>query len=155
MPFLDIFGQEFLKPIVIFEISTLKFVYLQNFTEKQKCLNLGPKTPDLGILGWNLKTILSYLKSAPSNLSDCKILRKNKSAWIWDQKYLVCVFLGKNFKNTIVIFEISTLEFVCLQNFTEKQKCLNLWPKKTGLGILGLEFENNIVIFEISTLKFV
>ena len=106
------------------------------------------------IFGWNLKTIL---KSAPSKLSDCKISRKNKNAWIWDQKCLIWVFLtkncliwvffGKNFKNTIVIFEISTLKFACLQNFTEKQKCLNLWPKKSGLGIFVLELENNIVIF--------
>ena len=58
IPYLDIFGQEFLKNYVIFEISTLKFVYLQNFTEKQKCQNLGPKTPDLGILGWDLKATL-------------------------------------------------------------------------------------------------
>ena len=56
--FLDIFGQEFLKNYVIFEISTLKFTYLQNLTEKQKCQNLGPKTPDLGILGWDLKATL-------------------------------------------------------------------------------------------------
>ena len=33
------------KAIVIFEISTLKFVYLQNLTKKQKCLNFGPKSP--------------------------------------------------------------------------------------------------------------
>ena len=32
----------------------------------------------LVFLDWNLKTILSYLKSAPSNLSNCKTLRKNK-----------------------------------------------------------------------------
>ena len=62
-------------------------------------------------------------------------------------------FLGKNFKKTIVIFEISTLKFVYLQNFTEKQRCLNLEPKMPDLGIFGLEFENNIVIFEISTLE--
>ena len=52
MPYLGIFGQDFQKKtIVIFEISTLKFVYLQNFTKKQKFLNLGPKMSDLGILG--------------------------------------------------------------------------------------------------------
>ena len=38
------------KKIVIFEISTLKFASLQNFLKKQKCLNLGPKMHDLGIL---------------------------------------------------------------------------------------------------------
>ena len=51
MSYLDIFGQEFEKTIVVFESSTLKFAYLQNFPKKQKCLNLGPKMPDLGIFG--------------------------------------------------------------------------------------------------------
>ena len=47
MPDLCIFGLEFKNNIVIFEISTLEFVKLQNFAKKQKCLNLGPKTPYL------------------------------------------------------------------------------------------------------------
>ena len=51
MPYLGIFQQEFKKKIVIFEISTLKFVYLQHFTKKQKCLNLRLKLPYLGIFG--------------------------------------------------------------------------------------------------------
>ena len=74
---------------------------------------------------------------------------------IFHQECLIWVFLGKNFKKTIVRFEISTLKFVYLQNFTKKQKCLNLGPKMPDLCIFGLEFENNIVIFEISTLEFV
>ena len=47
------------------------------------------------------------------------------------------------------------LEFALLQNFATKQKCLNLGPKMSELGIFGLEFENNSVIFEIRTIKFV
>ena len=31
--------------------------------------------PGLGIMGLELKIILSYLKSAPSNLSNCKVSR--------------------------------------------------------------------------------
>ena len=62
---------------------------------------------------------------------------------------------GLEFENNFVIFEIRTLKFVYLQNFTKKQKCLTLGPKMPDLGILGLEFENNIVIFEISTLEFI
>ena len=38
------------KTIVIFEASTLKIVYVQNFAKTQKCLNLGPKKPDFGFL---------------------------------------------------------------------------------------------------------
>ena len=49
MPYLGIFGLEFYKTIVIFEISTLKFFYLQNFAKKQKCFNLEPKVLYLGI----------------------------------------------------------------------------------------------------------
>ena len=41
----------FIKTIVIFEISILKFAYLQNFLKNQKCLNLEPKMPDFGIFG--------------------------------------------------------------------------------------------------------
>ena len=33
MPYLDIFGIEFEKAIVIFEISTLKFASLKNFVK--------------------------------------------------------------------------------------------------------------------------
>ena len=51
----------------------------------------------LSILGPK-KMILSYLKSALSNLSKCKILRKNKNAYTWGQKCLLWVFLGYNFK---------------------------------------------------------
>ena len=40
----------------------------------------------------------------------------------FDQKYLIWVFLGEIFKKTIAIFEISTLKFVYLQNFTKKTK---------------------------------
>ena len=72
----------------------------------------------------------------------------------FNQECLIWVFLGKNFKKTVVIFEIITLKFVYLQNFPKKQKCLDLGPKMPDLGIFALEFANNIVIVEISTLKF-
>ena len=52
-----------------------------------------------------------------------------------------------------------------MQNFSKKQKCLNLGPKMPYLGIyqqklsylsiFGLEFEKNVVIFEIRVHKFV
>ena len=62
---------------------------------------------------------------------------------------------GLEFKKTIVIFDISTLKIVYLQNFTKKHKCLNSGPKMPDLCIFGLKFESNIAIFEISTLEFV
>ena len=91
--------------------------------KKQKCLSLGPKLPDLGIL-------------------------------------------GLKFEGRIIIFEISTFEFVCLQNFVGKQKCLNLRPKMPfflggGGGVGGgVFFEQKCFIWIIlgwnfSALKFV
>ena len=44
-------GWNFQKTMVIFEISTPKFSYLQNLARKQKCLNLGAKMSYLGIFG--------------------------------------------------------------------------------------------------------
>ena len=51
MPYLGIFGLEFQKTIVVFEVSSLEFVSLLNLVEKWKFLNLGPKMPYLGIFG--------------------------------------------------------------------------------------------------------
>ena len=59
------------------------------------------------------------------------------------------------FWKTIVVFEISTLKFVYLQNFVKKQKCLNLGPKMSYLGIFGIEFWKTFVRFEIGALKFI
>ena len=78
MPYLGIFALDFESNI---EISTLDSAYMQNFAKKQKCLNLGPKMYYLFFF-WAgiLKKLLSYLKSAPRNLPDWKISRKNKNA---------------------------------------------------------------------------
>ena len=51
MPHLAIFGLDFQKTIVLFEINSLEFVKLQNFAKNQKCLNLGPKWPNFHIFG--------------------------------------------------------------------------------------------------------
>ena len=129
MPYLLLFDQKCLlwiflgknlrKTYVIFEISTLKFV----FHEKPKMPKFGTKNACFGYFSggiwkkyfhiWNhhaciyliakfgrktkmskfgtknglfgcflarlLEKLLSYLKSAPSNLPNCKIFRKNKN----------------------------------------------------------------------------
>ena len=74
---------------------------------------------------------------------------------ILGQSCHILVLLGRIFKKAIVIFQINILEYVSLQNFTKKQKCLNLGQKVPVLGIFGLEIENNIVIFEINIAEFV
>ena len=65
------------------------------------------------------------------------------------------VLFGYFWARIIVLFEISTLDFIKLKNFLKRWKCLNLGPKMLYLGILMLEFQKTIVIFEISTLEFV
>ena len=62
---------------------------------------------------------------------------------------------GLEFQNNIVIFEISTPQFVKLRHFVKKLKCLNFGQKSLIWVIFGLKFENNIFIFEMSTVEFV
>ena len=61
-------------------------------------------------LGWNLKTILSYLKSASWNLSNRK--NSGKKCLSLGTKIRFSGIFGMKFENNVVIFEISTLEFV-------------------------------------------
>ena len=49
MPYLGIFGLEFKKTFVLFEICTVKFLNLQSFARKQKGVNSEPKMPSFGI----------------------------------------------------------------------------------------------------------
>ena len=44
------------------------------------------------------------------------------------------------FENTIVIIEISALEFVLFESLVQKKKSLHLGPKMYYLGTFGLEF---------------
>ena len=71
---LKYFGQQFWKTIVIFEISTLEFALLQSFVQKIKILKFGKKFGT-----GTLKILLSYFKSASSNLSCCKVWCKSKN----------------------------------------------------------------------------
>ena len=67
---------EFENIIVVFEISVLEFVLLQRYV----AFNL-----IWVFLDQKLKIILSYVKSAPSSLSNCKT-KKIENALIWEQK---------------------------------------------------------------------
>ena len=81
------------------------------------------------------------MKSAPSNLSICKIFQENKNAKFWEKKNADSGISGLEFESNIVIFEIRTLNFVplTLQNLAEKEKCLNLGPTMSYLAICGQE----------------
>ena len=91
--------------------------------------------PYLGVFfDWNLKTILSYMKSAPSNLSNCKISRKKQNCLNLGPKMFYLGIFGLKFQKTSVIFEISTLEFVKLRNLVKKWKFL-IWNEKCFIWI--------------------
>ena len=65
--------------------------------------------PYMGIFGQELeKKLLSYVKSEPSNLSICKILRKNNNTQICDQKCLIYVFLVWNLEKILSYLKSAT-----------------------------------------------
>ena len=116
MPYLSIFGLTFVKEL----LSHLKQPQIfQNarFRIKLEFLNLGPTL----LSGCNFKKLLSYLKSALSYLSKCKVSFKTKILEIFDQKYFIWV-LRQDFEETVVIFEISTLGFVKVKKIQSKPK---------------------------------
>ena len=73
MPYLSLLGSKF-------EISTLEFALWQSFVQKIKILKFGTKNALCGYF-WAriLEKLLSYLKSALSNSSICKISQKTKN----------------------------------------------------------------------------
>ena len=113
--------------------------------KKQKCLNLELKMPYLGIFGLKFKINVSHIwNQYPHIYLIAKCCEKTRTRTF-----------GLEFQKTIVIFRISTLEFVYLQNFTKKAKMPKFGTKNALFGYFGLRFLNIIVIFEISTLEFV
>ena len=62
MLYLGIFGLEFERIIVIFEISALEFSLLQSLVQKKKSLNLGPKMPDLRYFGLEFENTFFILE---------------------------------------------------------------------------------------------
>ena len=62
MHYLRIFGLEFEKSISVFEISILVFPNCKVSRKKQKCLNLGPKTPYLGICRLEFKNVIVIIE---------------------------------------------------------------------------------------------
>ena len=67
------------------------------------------------------------------------------------------VIFRLNFEKTIVIFEISTLDFVKMLKFMQNKKktTTNLRPKMPYLGNFELLVWKAFVIFEVSTIEFV
>ena len=88
-----------LKNYCLIWISTLKIFQLQNFAKEQKCLICDQKCLICFFGGINLKKLFSYLKSAPSNLSHCKILQKSKNSNFRTKNALFGYFWARVFKN--------------------------------------------------------
>ena len=89
------------------------------FRAKKENSSLGPKMPYLGILTWNLKTLLSYLTPALSNILNCKVSRKAKNFQLRYQKDLAGEFLGCSFENLLPYFKLA-LPNMSKQSFVQK-----------------------------------
>ena len=103
MLYLGIFGLEFYNTIVIFEIRTLKFVELQDFRKKKKCLDMESKTPYFRF-SWTtiLKNYAIFEISTLIFLEFPNFLKKQKSL-NFEPKMPCFGIFGLEFKNTIVI----------------------------------------------------
>ena len=91
--------------------------------KKLKIPKFGTKNALFGYFGAGISKNYCHISNQLPRIcrSCCKILRKNKNSQalgIFDPKCLFEIFLGKNFKKTIVIFEISTLKFVKNESLT-------------------------------------
>ena len=140
--------------------------------KKQKCLKLGSKMPYLGIFYQNglfgyfwariLKTVSSYLKSAPSNFANCKFCEKTKIPKFGTKNALFENFRTGIWKQYCHIWN-QHLRISIIAKFDEKTKMPIFVTKKLCLGILyqkcliwiflGQNLKKTIVIFEISTSK--
>ena len=63
--------------------------------------------PNMRILGCNLKILLTYLKSW--NLLCCKVWCKTKNLYIWDQIYVILVFLDWMLKTILSYLKSASL----------------------------------------------
>ena len=83
MPYLGIFWIEFLKNCYHILNQHIQISLILKFCDKQKNKKRIQSRTKYFIwvfLGLNFKKLFSYLKSARTKLSNCKILRENKNA---------------------------------------------------------------------------
>ena len=112
-----------------------------------------------------LKILLSYLKSPPSNLSHCKILRKTKKPKFGTKNALLWYLWARILENYCHIWNqhlrICLITKCCkemkIPKFGTKNALFGyFFPRMPYLGIFGLAFfKKTIVMFGISTLEFV
>ena len=96
------------------------------------------------ILSCKFEELFSYLKSAPSNLLDCKVLCKNKNPQIWERSL-----------NKLFIYSKPTPSNLSIQCFVPNKKfsCLGLRYLICVFCTLTLK-KKIIIMLEISTFDF-
>ena len=128
-------------------MSNFKFVKLQNFAKTTKM----PKFVTKNVLFWcfsarilkNYRHIWNQHPQIPQHAKFCEITKIPKFL----TKYaLFGYFVGRILKSCCQIWKRS-VKFAKLENFTKKQKCLNLGPKMSNWGILAWEFWKATIIF--------
>ena len=67
--------------------------------------------PDIGIFELEFENTVSQLKSAPSNLSDCKFLGEGQNCLNLGPKIHYLGIFGMELEKGFVIIRINTLEF--------------------------------------------
>ena len=142
-PYLGIFGLEFCKSY--YHVSFLHSNILENakFPAKQKNLKFfGPKIFSWVYLGKNTKKekqqknkLLPHLKSALLKLLDCKVSCKKIKVLNLDQKCLIWLFSGWNFKKLLSPLKSTLSIFFKIQSFFQNKNILNLWPKIYFIGV--------------------
>ena len=87
---------------------------------QRKSINLEADFFVWDLLKWSLKKLLSYLKSAPSNLSKWKVSCKLKTQSANKMPYFG-VSMSKC-KKSVVIFEINSFEFAKMQSLLSNNR---------------------------------
>ena len=113
-------------------------------------LKFGTKMRVCSFLGWDLKIILSYLKSVPWNLPNCKISWKNKNAlfgyfwagiWkrkycdIWNQRPWICLVARFSAKIKILKFGTKNAWFGYFWTGIWKQHC-HIWNQHPWICLI-------------------
>ena len=88
----------------------LNYLYYQFWTKESLSRHIWSQNPWICIIA-KYRKIIKMPKFGTKNVL---------FEYFW-QKCFIWIFLGKMFRRTIVIFKISTLKFLYLQNFTKKQ----------------------------------
>ena len=92
-----------------------------------------PTKPYLGILGEELfRKVLSHLKTAPSNLPSCKILRK-KNCLTWGPKMTYFQIFGLGFQNNSCHIWNQHPHICLIAKCHEKTINLTSWTKRSWL----------------------